>query len=48
MEDKIKRLIDNGVYCQNKIFNYLYPQYKGHYSTLRSEIAKVKNGMTSA
>lgn len=43
LRNRIKTLMEKGVYDQNKIFNYLYPEYRGHYSTLRNEIAKVKN-----
>ena len=43
IEKAIKDLLLEGVYCQHKIFNILYPTYTGHYYTLRTKIAKVKN-----
>lgn len=43
LEKEIKHYIKSGIYCQNEIFNRIYPTYFGHYSTLRNTIAKVKN-----
>lgn len=40
---RIKSLIGQGVYHQDKLFATLYPTYKGHYSRLRDLIAKEKN-----
>lgn len=47
MEQEIKHLMKEGMYDQNEIFRVLYPYYVGHYSKLREEIAKIKNGMLS-
>lgn len=43
LETTVKDLLKQGVYCQHKIFNHIYPTYFGHYNTLRTVIAKVKN-----
>lgn len=40
---RIRRLMREGVYHQLTLFNVLYPEYKGHYSRLRSIIAEEKN-----
>lgn len=43
VREKVRRLIDEGVYDQNEIFRLLYPTYNGHYSVLRKVIAMEKN-----
>lgn len=43
LTNKIRKLIREGVYDQNEIFKRLYPEYRGHYSTLRDRISWVKN-----
>lgn len=43
IEQDIKLLLSNGIYCPREIFNRLYPTYVGHYSVLRNKIADVKN-----
>lgn len=45
-EKAVKLLIDNGIYCQNEIFNRLYPRFPGHYNTLRRIIDRIKNDVT--
>lgn len=42
-EVEVRRLLKNGVYDQNTIFNKLYPEYMGHYSVLRNIISRIKN-----
>jgi hypothetical protein len=41
--NEIKLLMDAGIYDHNMIFKLLYPSYTGHYSSLRDQIARVKN-----
>lgn len=43
MVKEVKKMIIDGVYDQNIIFNSLYPRWDRHYSILRDLIAKVKN-----
>lgn len=43
LTNKIKKMLNEGIYDQNEIFRQLYPTYRGHYSTLRDKIAWVKN-----
>lgn len=40
---EVRRLLSEGIYHPNEIFNILYPVYQGHYSKLREIIAEEKN-----
>ena len=40
---KVRRLMKEGVFHQDKLFALLYPHYDGHYSKLRQIISEVKN-----
>lgn len=43
VREQVRGLLRSGVYDYDRIFNTLYPSYKGHYSKLRSIIAEEKN-----
>jgi hypothetical protein len=40
---EVRRLMKEGVYHQDDLFNILYPVYEGHYARLRNIIAEEKN-----
>lgn len=40
---KIRELLKEGIYHQDKMFLLLYPHFDGHYSTLRHIINEEKN-----
>lgn len=40
---EIRRLMGEGIYHQDELFNILYPVYQGHYSVLREIINEEKN-----
>lgn len=40
---QIRKLMKEGVYHQDSIYQLLYPNYPGHYSRLRAIIAEEKN-----
>ncbi len=40
---EIRRLLAEGVFHQDELFEMLYPVYQGHYSVLREVIAEEKN-----
>lgn len=43
LRETIRDLLDEGLYHQEELFNYLYPKYRGHYSVLREVINEEKN-----
>ena len=40
---EVRRLMKEGIYHQDELFDILYPIYQGHYSVLREIIAEEKN-----
>lgn len=40
---EIRRLMAEGIFHQEELFELLYPVYQGHYSVLRDVIAEEKN-----
>ena len=43
LKQKIRALMNEGVYHQDELFRLIYPHYNGHYSILRKQIAEEKN-----
>lgn len=40
---EIRRLMSEGIFHQEELFEILYPVYEGHYSVLRDIISEEKN-----